>query len=186
MKAETVMKLETVKKLQDAERRLVDAYAEYAHALGECVDVTWICANRFGFERGLAGLAEMRDGVREWRRDITSKTQLVVHSAEALGSVASGMAIKDMEPEELAELGDSMAGDLTPEMYASLDAEAREGWRIWRKRLGLPPLPEPETEPDEAGDGACSAPASTGVVGEMSEDPQFPGWTGWPTEGGRQ
>ncbi len=186
MRAETAMKMETVEKLQEAERRLVDAYAEYEQALGECMDAAWVCANRLGFEQGLAGLAEMRDGVREWRRDITSKTQLVVHTAVALGNAAAGVAINGMKPEELAEFGDSMAGKLTPEMYASLDKEARDGWRIWRRRLGLPPLPEPETEPDEAGDGACSAPASTGVVGEMSGDPQFPGWTDWPTEGGSQ
>ena len=186
----TALQLDAVRKTEEAATRLVSAYAEYVEAMGACMRASLTCAGRCGLDRGLAGLVEMKKNVREWRRDMTAKTQAVVHTASALAEAGASAAVEGMSREDLAELGDSMADKLTPEIYATIPEEAREGWREWRRRLGLPPMPEPEAveaEMLETDDGAGSLPASAGVAGCLpGADRQYPGWTGWNPEGGMQ
>lgn len=185
----TAMQLDAVEKAEAAAKRLAVAFAEYMDAQKACLRASLVCAGRCGFDQGLDGLVQMKTDALEWSRDLLAKTQLVVNTASALAEAGASHAIKGMSRDELAELGDSMAGNLTPEIYASLDDEAREGWREWRRRLGLDPLPEPEPEAVDAEvvEDAGSVPASAGVAGVLpGADPQFPGWTGWSVEGGAQ
>lgn len=186
----TAMKLDAVVKAEKAAMELVDAFGAYVEALGRCLNASLVCAGRCGFDHALEGLAEMKEHARGWRSDVTVKTQTVVHTASALSKAAGSALVEGMSREDLAELGTEMAQTITPEIYASLDEEAREGWREWRRLLGLPPLPEPdaaEAEALEQEDGSGSVPASAGVAGCLpGADRQYPGWTDWTPEGGAQ
>lgn len=170
MRAAMLRRLWIASDLQGRARKLEEAAVEYAMACEAChggaVDASEWCGEdaRAELEAVTEGLARRMQDARETARDLH----------KAASCIADGVleaAVRDMEPDEAAELADAMDRSEADGTASLLDEMDRRYLAARRVELGLPPGLAPELSPrrqgtilldllEETADGTAEAPRS--------------------------